>query len=137
MCKWKANFSQETKTLLIYWILPFCSITFCHISNNFVISRSNKFSSVSTKNDSISSSIVKFSKPILTPVVIHQITFYEPAQFFPFLSQYGKKYDENVPFQFSILKSTPDKQLLTRSCIFFFWNKLEQSGVRLHSEFAV
>ena len=42
LCKRKANFSRETKTLLIYW-LSLCSIAFCHLSDNFVIQKVSFF----------------------------------------------------------------------------------------------
>ena len=89
----------------------------------------------------ISSPVVKFGKPILTFRLLHrtcQIIFHE----LPFRIWYSTiwrkseaKYE--LPVWFFILKSTPNKQSLTRSCAFVFQNKLEQSGIRLHDGFAV
>ena len=132
-CKWKVNFSWEAKILLDIFVLiylPFCSINLLPFFTQHHDSAFKKvliFSAKkSFKDNSISSSVVKFSKLCNSDTVCQYLEGFSTIRwifmqrFFSFSEFSIAKYNESVPFWFSILKPTLNKQLLTKSCIFFY-----------------
>ena len=84
------------------------------------------------KNDLISSSILKFSKHCHSSKVSLSDNFLSVQRFFPFMGIV----QQNTTKMFHFEIDANQTKLLWKLWFFFLWNKFEQSGIKLHNEFA-
>ena len=122
LSKWTANFSWETKTLSIHWLL--CSITFHHLSRNFSPFK-NVLSSFSKKKfqerlDALISSEISLSWTFVWPPRhTRQIIFWRAniACFFPF----GSSNSKNVTKMFHFKTSLDTEQTIINEIVRFLF----------------